>query len=96
MKISIKELFEIAKSELENLSKVSNPDFRLEQVEYDDSKKHWDVVVSYLVEDVNKRANPLGIPISEFQFYRIYKRLKINSEREIIGLYIYEKKNETY
>lgn len=92
MKIKISELLEIAKSELNGLSKVPNPDFRLEQVIYDEEKEEWDVVISYLVENTNKRTNPLGIPTSEFQFYRIYKKLRINSVKEVIGMYIFEGK----
>jgi len=92
MKLKINELFEIAKSELSGLSKVTNPDFRLEQVVYDEVKMEWEVVVSYLVENSNKRTNPLGLPTSEFQFYRIYKKLRINNEKEVVGLFIFDSK----
>ena len=49
-------------------------------------------MVSYLVENTNKRTNSLGIPISEFQFYRIYKKLIIDSEKNVTGLFIFDNK----
>ena len=82
LKLKVKDIFEIAKKELSELSTVANPDFRLEQVQYDEKHNQWEVVVSYLVENTNKRTNSLGIPISEFQFYRIYKKLIIDSEKK--------------
>jgi hypothetical protein len=92
MKIKFKDLLEIAKAELTPLTSVSNPDFRLEQIVYNESIEDWEVVVSFLVENTNKRTNPLGIPTSEFQFHRIYKKLKMNKDNEITGLYMFENK----
>jgi hypothetical protein len=88
-KITLKELLEVAEAELRSLTAVSNPDFRLEQAEFNESNNEWDIVVSYLVENTNKRIKPLGLPISEFEYYRIYKKLKVDSAKEIVGLYIF-------
>jgi hypothetical protein len=88
-KITLKELLEVAEAELRNLTSVSTPDFRLEQAEFNESKNEWDIVVSYLVENSNKRSNPIGLPVSEFQYQRIYQKLKVDSNKEIVGLYIF-------
>lgn len=89
--MSLKDLLNLAVEHLSPLTTVSKPDFRLEQAEYNKVEKVWDIVVSYLVENTNKRMNAITI-ISEFQYYRIYKRVKINENSEIIGLYIYNNK----
>lgn len=89
-KISLKELLDIAITDLKDLTSVVNPDFRLEQAEFNEGKKEWEIVVSFLVENTNKRTHPLGIPTAEFQYNRIYKKLKVNADREILGLYIFD------
>lgn len=89
--MNLKELLDITKTQLRDMSPLRNPDFRLEQAEYIKKEKIWDVVVSYLVENTNKKTTPLAAITSEFQYYRIYKRLKIDEEKNIIGFYIYEK-----
>jgi len=86
----LKELLEIAKSQLDELTTLKNPDFRLEQAEFKKSEGIWDIVVSFLVENTNKRTTAIAALTSEFQFHRIYKRLKINNTtKEILGFYIY-------
>lgn len=87
--ISLKELLEIAVSELSVLTTVSNPDFRLEQAEFIDTKNEWEIVVSFLVENTNKRNNPL-LGISMLDFERIYKKLTIDTERHIKGYYFFK------
>jgi hypothetical protein len=88
-KITLKELREVAEAELRSLTSVSNPDVRLEQAEFNESNNEWDIVVSYLVENTNKRTNAFGLPTSEFEYHRIYKKLKIDSAKEVVGLYIF-------
>ena len=44
----MKELLEIAKAELQDLTTVTNPDFRLEQAEFNKRENEWEIVVSYL------------------------------------------------
>jgi len=88
--ISLKELLDIAIANLKDLTSVANPDFRLEQAEYNRAKREWEIVVSFLVENTNKRSHPLGIPSAEFQYNRIYKKLKVNADMEVLGLYIFD------
>lgn len=83
--MTLKELLEIAKLQLQDLTTLQNPDFRLEQAEYKKDEAVWDIVVSYLVENTNKRASPLAALTSEFQFHRIYKRIRIGDDKSIIG-----------
>ena len=90
--MKLKELLDIAKENLSDLSTLSNPDFRLEQAELKKDKKTWEIVISYLVENTNKRANPLSALTSEFQFHRIYKKVEINDNKEVIGFYIFNNK----
>ena len=90
--MTLKELLDLAKEQLRDLSTLENPDFRLEQAEYKKDDDLWEIVVSYLVENTNKRSNPLTIIVSEFQFLRMYKKIIINSDKEIIGFYIYNNK----
>jgi hypothetical protein len=89
---SLKELLDIAKLQLKDLTTIQSPDFRLEEAEYKKDEKIWNIVVSYLVENTNKRGNPLAALTSEFQFHRMYKRIKIADDKTIVGLYIYNNK----
>ncbi len=90
--MTLKELIEIAKNELKDLSTLDNPDFRIEQAIFNKDENEWEIVVSYLVENTNKRSSAFSAITSEFQFLRIYKKLKINSEKQITGFYIYNNK----
>ena len=90
--MTLKDLLWVATNQLRGLTTVPNPDFRLEQAEHNKDEGVWDIVVSYLVENTNKRTNPLANLTSEFQYHRIYKRLKITDDREFVGFYIYDDK----
>lgn len=90
--MTLKELLYIAKSHMKDLTTVEHPDVRLEQAEYKKDEGVWDIVVSYLVENTNKKSIPLAALTSEYQFHRIYKRLKITNDKEIIGFYIFNNK----
>lgn len=89
----MKELLDISKEQLRDLTTAKNPDFRLEQVEYRKEEGVWDIVVSYLVEDATKNATAqalnLTLPLLGFQYERTYKRLTVNKDKEIEGFYIY-------
>ena len=89
--MDFKEILEIAKSELQGLTSVPNPDFRLEQAEFDEEQNVWEVVVSYLVDNTNKKINPLTKISTGFEYLRMYKTVKINSDRQVEGFYMYEK-----
>ncbi len=92
MTLTFKDLLSLAKAHLKDMSTLSNPDFRLEQAELDKDENSWEIVVSYLVENTNKRTNPITALTSEFQFLRMYKKIRINDKGEIIGFYIFNNK----
>ena len=88
--MNFKELLDIAKAELADLTSVDNPDFRLEQAEHDKETNVWEIVVSYLVENANRKIRPLTNLSAGFEYLRMYKALKINADKEVIGLYMFE------
>jgi hypothetical protein len=50
------------------------------------------VVVSFLVENVNKPVKSTWSPLvttTEYPFHRIYKKVKINENNEVIGFYMF-------
>lgn len=86
----LKELLDIAKSHLEDITSIPDPDFRLEQAEFKKEEGVWDIVVSYLVENTNKRNVSIPALAAFVPYQRMYKQLKIdNSTKEVIGLYIF-------
>lgn len=90
--MTLAELLNVAKQQMHDLSNLTNPDFRLEQAEYNKSDKSWDIVVSYLVDNTNKRLNPLTTTptlTTEFQYHRIYKKVKIDDNKHIAGFYMF-------
>ncbi len=92
MNMDIKEIYQIAKNLLESFTNRECLDFRLEQAEFNKDDKIWEIVVSYLVENINKASNTFSVlGIKEFPFERIYKKVKINENKEVLGFYIFEK-----
>ena len=89
--MTLTELLDIAKNHLQGLTLLKDPDFRLEQAEFKKNEKSWEIVVSYLVENANKKSNTLAINFP-FQFDRIYKKIKIDDNGEIVGFYIFNNK----
>ena len=89
--MNLKELYQIAKDELEVLSPFENPDFRLEQAEFNKEENVWEIVVSFLVQNTNKPTTPIGILSTSYPYLRMYKKVKIDNEKRVIGFYIYEK-----
>lgn len=89
--MNLKELYNISKTELSGLSSLEHSDFRLEQAEYIKDKEIWEIVVSYLVENTNKPNSAIGALTAGYNYYRIYKKVKIDNEKNVIGFYIYEK-----
>jgi uncharacterized protein YozE (UPF0346 family) len=90
--MNLKELYQISKKELDEIIENKNPDFRLEQAEFDKTDKTWDIVVSYLEENNNKRFNVLTPLVSDLPFERIFKKMKIKEDKEVLGFYIYDNK----
>ena len=89
--MNLRELLNIVKAELKDLSPLENPDFRLEQAEFQKDSDNWEVIVSYLVENTNPKSSPLMAITSEFKYHRVYKKIKIDKDKNIVGFYIYEK-----
>lgn len=87
-KVKFKDLLEIAIEELKELTKVENPDFRLEQAEFNNKNKEWEIVVSFLID--NSFGHLGAHRLSGLNIQRVYKKLRINSERQILGFYIFE------
>lgn len=88
--LKLKELLDVAQENLKPLADPENPDIRLEEVEYLENIKEWDIVASYLTKNTNKKSNSaIGFSI-EFPYERIYKKIKMNNEKKITGIYIYK------
>jgi len=90
--MTLKELLDIAEEHLLPLTTVSEADFRLEQAEYNKKELVWDIVVSFLVENTNRKIPSLATLAPGFQYHRIYKKVKIDSEGEFKGFYIFNNK----
>jgi acyl CoA:acetate/3-ketoacid CoA transferase alpha subunit len=90
--MKLKDILTIAESELKDLSTVTNPDFRLEQAVYVKERKIWEIVASYLVENTNKPSKVFAALAPEFQFLRIYKKLELNENNEMVGFFIHDNK----
>ena len=88
MELSLKDVFEVAKKQFAELINIQESDFRLEQLEYKKSEKIWEVVVSYLVENKN-RSFSATLSFSTLPFERVYKRLKIDENKEVVGIYMF-------
>jgi hypothetical protein len=88
MELSLKEAFEAAKKQFAELINIQESDFRLEQLEYKKEEKAWDVVVSYLQENKNRGISPTPI-FGILPYERIYKKLKIDENKEVIGIFMF-------
>lgn len=89
--MNLKELYHIAKESFEQLSPLQEADFRLEQAEYNKEDKVWEIIVSYLVENINKSESPLGAFSSGLKYDRVYKQVKIDEDKNVIGFYIFDR-----
>lgn len=90
--MDLRNLLEISSNALMGLTTLEKPDFRLEQAEFDRKGKAWDVVISFLVENTNKPTGSTILPLTQqYQFHRLYKRLRISDKGEVLGYYMYEK-----
>lgn len=89
--MNLKELYQIAKKSFEQLSPLDEADFRLEQAEYNKEDKVWEIVVSYLVENTNKSVSPLGAFTAGLKYDRVYKQVKIDEDKNVLGFYIFDR-----
>ena len=89
--MDLKKLYQIAKKELMPLYDGEPVDLRLEQVEQSKETGHWDVVVSYLVENKNQPSKTLvNMTIPQQMYEHVYKLLKINDHDKVEGLLMYD------
>jgi hypothetical protein len=84
--MDLKGLYQIAKKELTPLYDGEPIDLRLEQAERSEDTDHWNVVVSYLVE--NKNQSKMSV-IATLPYERVYKLLKINENKEVEELLMF-------
>ena len=84
--MDLKGLYQIAKKELMPLYNGEPVDLRLEQVERSEDTGHWNVVVSYLVE--NKNQSKMSV-IAALPYERVYKLLRINENKEVEELLMF-------
>ena len=86
--MDLKRLYQIAKKELMPLYDGEPTDLRLEQAERSKENGHWDVVVSYLVENKNKSTVNI---IASLPYERVYKLLRINDSDEVEELLMFDR-----
>lgn len=87
--MELKDLHKVTKDQLSSLLPFDNAGFRLEQADYNKKTKNWEIVISYLVEKLNK---PLKSNLShprETEYEKTYKIVKISESGEVLGFYIY-------
>ncbi|WP_291134365.1 hypothetical protein [Flavobacterium sp. UBA7663] len=87
--LTLKELYNISKNELSDILPKGDNDFRLEQAEYLHNDQVWEVVVSYLTENKNKKTSVITPFAENYQFERVYKKLLIDTTKRVTGFYIY-------
>lgn len=88
--MELSRVFEIARNSLQSVSPAELKDFRLEQAEYDETKDLWNIVVSFLVPNVNRPQSGFLSSIESLPFERVFKRLTIHGASEQVrGFYIY-------
>lgn len=90
--MNLKEIYKIILEQLKDIFTVENPDLRLEQAEFRTEKGIWEVVVSYLVDNVNRPINQIGDWASNYNYHRLYKLVKLDKNKNVIGFYIYDNK----
>lgn len=89
--MNFKEVYATAKSTLADILGSELMDFRLEQVKKNKAEDSWDVVVSYLLNNINISKSPLAtLGSNSLPYERVYKQVKIDEEG-IAELLIYEK-----
>ncbi len=89
--MELKELYSIAKEQLMQVFEDAR-DFRLEQVEYDEKEKIWEIVVSFVTKNID-RADSVVSPLAKvvLPFERLYKKVVIDDNKKMKAFYIYER-----
>jgi len=91
--LTLKELRDFAYMQIADLEDGEVNDFRLEQAERH-NQKEWDVVVSFLVNNVNQSNLPKVNLFGNFNspFERLYKRLILKEDGSLSKFLIYKEK----
>ncbi|WP_250631295.1 hypothetical protein [Rhodoflexus caldus] len=88
--LDIKPLYHKAVQALSNVANSTSPDFRFEQAEYDEKKKFWKIVVSYLEPNTNVSTQPPHMtPWYDLPYERVYREVWINDKEEIVKVKIF-------
>ncbi|MEJ7693978.1 hypothetical protein [Daejeonella sp.] len=89
--LNLKQLYENSKRHLKAFRGNDLQDFRLEQAEQK-SENEWDVVVSFLTHDPKAVQSVFNVPlgVSNPSLERVYKRLLLDSDGELIKYLIYK------
>ncbi|MCP9757571.1 hypothetical protein EGI26_20610 [Lacihabitans sp. CCS-44] len=91
--MNFKELYATSKESVESVLTSEPLDFRLEQATKSKDDETWEVVVSYLVNNLNKpAASPLtaAFGTTNLPYERVFKLIKIRN-KDVSEFLIYEK-----
>lgn len=89
--LTLKEVYNLAKQNVESVDDLEKQDVRLEQAEFDKEHEEWNVVVSYLVKNINTGESGLFTTIVKpLPYERVYKKLVINDDGTFEKLLIYK------
>lgn len=89
--LNIKPLYHNAVQVLSNVANSNSPDFRFERAEYDEKKKFWKIVISYLkpnTNDVSTRPPHMTLWY-DLPHERVYREVWINDKEEIVKVKIF-------
>ena len=92
-KLSFGDLKRIAESIINEFTDLESPDLRLEEVEYNDKEEIWEIVVSFLVKSKDPHVLSFIAFKNELEYNltRLYKKIKIDNDSNIIGVYIHDR-----
>lgn len=92
----IKPFYHKAVQALSNVANSNSPDFRFEQAEYDEKKKCWKIVVSYLEPNTNVSTQPPHMtpppymtPWYDLPYERVYREVWMNDKEQIVKIKIF-------
>lgn len=91
--LTFSDLKNIAATEIGNFTDLEQPDLRLEEVEYNKDSKFWEIVVSFLVKSKDPHVLSFIAFKNELEYNltRLYKKIKIDNNSNILGVYIYDR-----
>ncbi len=90
--MDLSKLLSLAIEQISKITSLDSPDIRLEQAEFNETHQRWEIVVSYLSANTNKKSShgALGMLASDFQYVRLYKKLHFDSSGKFLGMYMYK------